>query len=407
MRTFSAFLAPLLLLLLAAAPVSKDGQGDERYIAARSGLILRNGPSLKAAKILTIPHGEKVVLNGKSGDELLVVESKSGYMVGVNYKGKSGYVFEGFLSDSPQNIKAYVPRYDFDSDRWGYALEGSDKFVIAPQYKMVNAFFEGRAAVVAMDETGQVDGNVKLSTRIIDRNNRVIKENDFLLYWWHHELEGQNYPADFSDGLVLVHGKNARFVNHGAEAEGGYGYMNKNGELAIPLKYAQAQDFSEGFALVNLPSGKIEEGNVWVGDEKKWHFIRTDGSPAFDQYWEFARSFNEGRARVSQNGMEGFIDTKGKLIYPYKASDAFDFSSGLAWVKEGDFYKAIDRNGKVVLDDELIEVLPFDGDYAYVVREKPNTRGSDSPPKENGCWKIDKKGNYLEKVDCMMIMGGC
>lgn len=73
--------------------------GQDWYVTSNSGLIMRKSASQKAEKIQTIPYAAKLL----AGD---IGEAEGAENIGgvegnwrmVRYKGKEGYVFDGYLS---------------------------------------------------------------------------------------------------------------------------------------------------------------------------------------------------------------------------------------------------------------------------------------------------------------------
>lgn len=70
------------------------------YVIAGSGLRLRSAPSTTAPVIATIPFGTAVTRNitlTTASDTSIEVEGMTGKFIPINYQGKVGYAFEGFL----------------------------------------------------------------------------------------------------------------------------------------------------------------------------------------------------------------------------------------------------------------------------------------------------------------------
>lgn len=102
-------------------------------------------------------------------------------------------------------------------------------------------------------------------------------------------------------------------------AGGRCGYMDRTGKIAIPLKFDEAFDFSDGLA------------QVIQGD--KIGFIDTTGRVVIAPRFVMAREFSEGMAWVRPFSEEfGYIDTSGKMIVKAKFQKAENFRSGLARV---------------------------------------------------------------------------
>jgi len=76
----------------------------EQYlsVSATSGLSMRTAPGLSAEKIMIIPHGAEVqvILRDKNPLEE-TVEWTKGQWTYVEYDGRRGYVFDGFLTSLP------------------------------------------------------------------------------------------------------------------------------------------------------------------------------------------------------------------------------------------------------------------------------------------------------------------
>ena len=89
-----------------------------REVTAKSGLILRQLPSINSEKVTGIPFGEKVMV-GFDADLVKadVIENKQGYWVRANYRGAEGFLFNGFLSEQPvydvlPNIEIHLPNLE-------------------------------------------------------------------------------------------------------------------------------------------------------------------------------------------------------------------------------------------------------------------------------------------------------
>lgn len=91
----------------------------------------------------------------------------------------------------------------------------------------------------------------------------------------------------FSDGLALV------------SLNGKYGFIDKTGKVAIPLKYDVAKDFSEGLAAVCLDA---------------WGYIDPTGRVVIPLNYDCAEPFENGNATVSLNGAEFVIDKNGNRV---------------------------------------------------------------------------------------------
>ncbi len=96
---------------LTIAQESRFKEGEKLNIWATSGLNMRDKPDAKAAKLMAIPYGAKVIVQPNIGVKILfeVEEFKGfivkGYWLLVKYGDTQGFVFDGFLSRLPAPVK--------------------------------------------------------------------------------------------------------------------------------------------------------------------------------------------------------------------------------------------------------------------------------------------------------------
>ena len=140
-----------------------------------------------------------------------------------------------------------------------------------------------------------------------------------------------------------------------------YGFADENGNIVIPLKYDNAEDFSEGLAKVRL--------------NDKYGFIDKSGNEVIPLKYDYACEFSEGLAKVYLNYKYGFIDKGGNEVIPFKYDVAEDFSEGLALVVLNDEYGFIDKNGNEVIPfkydgagsfSEGLAVVELDCEYGFI-----------------------------------------
>lgn len=178
---------------------------------------------------------------------------------------------------------------------------------------------------------------------------------------WRKEYKGER--ADYfnaPEGLALV-----------TENGNKYGFVDKTGEMVIPLVYDYADNFSEGLALVRKGG--------------KYGWIDKTGKIVIPLEYDFAHSFSEGLACVRKNRKYGFIDQTGKVVIAleYDYADSF-FSEGLALVVKGGNSSFVNKIGKKVfaLEDDIDSCGPFIEGLARVERNRK-------------CGFIDKTGKIV------------
>jgi hypothetical protein len=203
-------------------------------------------------------------------------------------------------------------------------------------------------------------------------------------------------------------------------SNGKWGYLNKRGEIAIKPQFAEAGDFCDGTALVNV-GGKYSrmawpiEGGKWFwidrsgartnanGYEERryyheglkavkvgtWGFIDEHGKSAFPAAFDWVGDFSEGLAAVDSDGKWGFIDPHGLFVIPAQFERASKFSDGLAAVGLFGKYGFINRKGGWVIQPGFAEVGDISGGFAPFIADDEFREGFE-------LWGImDKSGNTI------------
>ncbi len=198
-----------------------------------------------------------------------------------------------------------------------------------------------------------------------------------------------------------------------------WGYIDRNGNLAIKPQYAEAGEFHEGRAFVRYQDGhygiidengaaiartglgfKFSEGRAAVllkgeaGERgSEWGYIDRTGKLVIPGPFRYARAFQEGLAVVqvfvADKRLYGFVDATGKMAIPARFKLVDDFSEGLATAAVDDISSAgyIDRSGNFVLEPGTSTGGLFRGGLAVRAR---NDDGEE--------WKegyIDRDGKYV------------
>ena len=199
---------------------------------------------------------------------------------------------------------------------------------------------------------------------------------------------GYDYVGDFCEGFALV------------RINGKAGYIDANGEVAIPIDHDYTNDrhyvfpnFSEGLAgfYKNGKLGFVDKtGKVAINycyeyaytfneglcgvKNGKYGFIDKSGRPAVPFIYDMVTYFSEGLAPAKKDGKLGFIGQSGETAIPfvYEAEHGFieGFSDGVALVKLNGKKGYIDRNGKAVVPFglEFDSIRPFNNGLALVIR---------------------------------------
>lgn len=212
----------------------------------------------------------------------------------IDQTGKT--VIEPQFADAAGFSEGLAPvRLDVNGS-WGFA-DTTGAVVIPPQFADAREFSEGLARVRSGQESGYVDGEGKWAIRMAD-----------------YEAVGE-----FTGGLALVYQRSTDL----------YGFINKDGGVAITPAYADAWGFSEGLAAVCLPT---------TGDDSPtsglYGFIDKDGDWVIQPKFADARPFSEGlaAAQSTADGNWGYVDITGEPVIPGQWDEAGMFRQGLALV---------------------------------------------------------------------------
>ncbi|WP_233563165.1 WG repeat-containing protein [Micromonospora musae] len=117
-----------------------------------------------------------------------------------------------------------------------------------------------------------------------------------------------------------------------------WGYTDPEGELVVPARYAETQQFREGLAWVRRP------------ETDRWSLIALTGTTVIEPSYLAVRPFSDGLAWVVRNAAEGWlaVDPTGDVVIPPGFADVRPFRRGVAAVRrEG--WGAVDRTGQIVV----------------------------------------------------------
>ncbi|MGE8714999.1 WG repeat-containing protein [Leptospira interrogans] len=166
--------------------------------------------------------------------------------------------------------------------------------IIPPKYTFASEFSDGMAKV------HKGEG----SPTYIDRSGKELILDGFFTREYEEE-------ATFNDGLLAI--SNDRSTAN-------WGYVDKQGKVAIPLQFSYAGTFHDQVAIV----AKRKK----VGEDSKYGVIDTAGKfvipPIYDHIEEFhsgaAIVYNDSKDRYKPK-MHGLVDRTGKFLIPLIYSD--------------------------------------------------------------------------------------
>lgn len=196
--------------------------------------------------------------------------------------------------------------------RWGF-IDRHGKEVIAPRFRAVRPFHQGRAVV----ETGLTDQPVGVidssGTLTLGRPAplEIPPQPEPLTIYMHEGKVGYqdesgkpvieplyNQGGKFSEGLVPV------------QREGHWMWVNRSGEVTadFPAGIAFAEPLSEGLSLVTADRDGGDRGFGYVDRNGKW---------AVQPIWDEAEPFKDGVARVGRwrDNKVVYINRTGDIVW--------------------------------------------------------------------------------------------
>ncbi|MCO5248406.1 MAG: WG repeat-containing protein [Chitinophagales bacterium] len=117
-----------------------------------------------------------------------------------------------------------------------------------------------------------------------DKAGNVILPGKYDKFW-----------GEFSEGLASV------------SLNGKWGFIDTTGKEVIPLKYDDAGNFSEGLVVVGIFK---EKG----ASAKNRGYLDKTGREVIPLKYDVTNAFKNGKAKVSLNGREFYIDKTGKEV---------------------------------------------------------------------------------------------
>jgi hypothetical protein len=244
-------------------------------------------------------------------------------------------------------------------------LDLSGKRAIEPQDMTDALFAEGLAAARGTDAQG------KVRYGYIDRKGGWAISPRF------------SEAKEFVNGLAIV----------GVADEWGrakLGFANAQGELVVAAKYDKALNFGAKVARVER-DGKLllvdrvgaeiaPEGVDWFGTEtggrilarkgKLFGYLDPAGKIVIAPRFTSAQEFQDGMARIWEQGGFGFIDSRGEVVAAPRFTSASDFAEGLSAVSVDGKYGFVNKRGELAISATFDRAMPFSEGLAAAQRDK-------------------------------------
>ncbi len=307
----------------------------------------------------------------------------------------------------------YIPYQEIKGGKWGF-LDNNGNKVIDPVFDNKPSYFrEGYARVLMADgyyyfiNTKGEKADLKMidATLFNDGMACIVRENSCPEYVNTElktvfKLSDAVFAGCFSDGLAKFQDK-----------AGKWGYVDKEGNVAIKPQFDFAGSFKEGLARVYMTQGEgsvswiidkqgnkafdLSKGLLSIGyynegvsvyrDSTGWGVFDTKGNKVLSgkKEWEMLGDFFFGYASFLKGEKWGAINTKGEIVIDAVYENNLIFANGLA---------AISSNGKwgfVNIDNE--QVIPAEYDMIYM----PFFNETALVKKGNDILFIDKDGKQV------------
>jgi hypothetical protein len=167
----------------------------------------------------------------------------------------------------------------------------------------------------------------------------------------------------------------------------GYGFVDLDGNVVVPLKYDWVGSYQEGRTRVKLNGrwgvidldgnevvplkyntiGYYQEGRASVELNDKYGFIDLDGKEVVPPMYDSIGQYKNGKVVVRLNDKHGYIDLDGNEVTPPKYDSVGSYYEGRARVKLDYKWGVIDLDGNEVVSPKYDWLSDYLGDRAGVV----------------------------------------
>ena len=198
----------------------------------------------------------------------------------------------------------------------------------------------------------------------------------------------------------------------------GYGIISPQMDTLLSFKYSKIKRLkgfrSDSFYIVSIENQapvlfnkkgeelmperaydkvyKLKNGYARVRLGDKWGFVNEDFKEVIECQFQLVRPFSEGWAAVRQDNQWHFIDTLGeiKISINKNIRDVGEFKNGMNWFRVGNKFGYISTERPIAIPPRFTKVTDFVNGVA-VVKEK------------NGFGIIDQTGHFILKPSLKLI----
>lgn len=185
------------------------------------------------------------------------------------YFNLNGEIILPFLYEQAEDFSEGIARVTVGGKMGCIAPDGSE--VIPLIYSDMTGFDEYGIAIVLYN--GKVG--------MVNKQGKIIVP-------CYYDVMGLMWPGEFSEDLIAVSRGNL------------WGFLNRNGELAVSLQYDDCIDFKNGLASVMK--------------NNKWGCIDKNGTVIIPLKYDFVRVLNDGEIRAELGGEVFTLDVDGNVL---------------------------------------------------------------------------------------------
>ncbi len=167
-----------------------------------------------------------------------------------------------------------------------------------------------------------------------------------------------------------------------------WGYLNKDGSVFLKARYRTVVEYSEGKAIVQDLNNryhiidenkeivsdslnyekvnKLKSGRALVKDAQRYGYLDETGNVTIEMDYEYATDFFGGMAIVTKNRKQGIIDVNGQEIIPIQYDKIWLPKSNIIRYKDDNKYGFIDYDTKESVYSQYHSATDFQSDHAIV-----------------------------------------
>jgi hypothetical protein len=213
-------------------------------------------------------------------------------------------LFSVFTScNNYEKIKLYP--VSNESGSYGY-IDHSGKLIIEFEYDFAHRFYNNRALVLKDGEAFYINkkGKILFKASIKPVYSRNVNDSNFV-------FEDVTYSkVNFKD-ISDIYFFRENLVAFFDTAHNAFGYIDTDGNMAIPPKFAVVNNFHEGLAYAKLKdsTSHIRLSDLEFGNKNKFGYINSTGSFVIEPIFYKASNFSQGKAFVNIRADNTFTET--------------------------------------------------------------------------------------------------